>query len=216
MVTHHAVEVRHVGELCITDCGGRRSVGIPGVGEPVTIAPDGTILREWVAEDGHGRYRPLSGYRSLRRGWMVVCDDRLSVEEALDVVYPLARQHRAQLEAGTLRTVPLEETLGRQSGRYENAGQLSDRGRELAVDALCGGCVRTPTWHGEAPPAEGIPCPEACSVLVALCREAERWERGEDAASAPISDEVGFAAFDVPGNEIREALLRRLPRMEAC
>lgn len=214
MVTHEAVAVRRIGELVVTGCGGRQAVGIPGPAGGVTIAPEAAALREWVASDDRGRYRPLSGYRSLRRGWVVECDEDFTVETALDIVYPLARQHRAQHAAGALRTVPLGETLARQSGRYETAGRLSDRGRELAVDVLCGGCVRTPAWHGDQPADEAIPCPEACSVLVALCREAERWERGEDSASAPVSDDVGFAAFDVPGNEIRETLLRRLSRTE--
>jgi hypothetical protein len=51
-----------------------------------------------------------------------------------------------------------------------------------------------------------IPCPEACSVLVALCREAEIWERERPQASE-VSPDAAFADFAVAGNEIREAYL---------
>lgn len=199
--------VRHFGELRITTAGERVTVGAPGRG-PTTTIPE-AALRQLIASDAQGRYRPLSGYRSLRRGWAVECDGDLEAGAVVDAVYPLARQHQAAWRDGSLRVVPLAETLTRQSGRYERSGRLSEEGQRLAAKVLCAGCVRTPVWRGDAPASDGIPCPEACSVLVALCREAERWERGEDDERAEADDRVPFAAFETPGNEIREAFLMR-------
>ncbi|MCL6646686.1 MAG: hypothetical protein K6U88_17315, partial [Dehalococcoidia bacterium] len=63
---------------------------------------------------------------------------------------------------------------------------------------------------GSRLPAPGSPpCPEACSVFVALAREAAAWEQ-EGAEPAPVDPAIPFAAFEEPGNEIREAVLAAL------
>jgi hypothetical protein len=110
---------------------------------------------------------------------------------------------------GRLAVVPLDTVLGRQSGRYEVAARLSERGRAIASEVLCGECVKAPCWRGSVPAAGEIPCPEPCSVLVALCREAALWEKDLPAPSQ--SDQsVGFAQFEQPGNEIRERVVAAL------
>ncbi len=60
--------------------------------------------------------------------------------------------------------------------------------------------------RGRAQADGEIPCPEPCSVLVSLCREAALWQR-EPPSPAQADPNVAFAAFDAPGNEIREAYL---------
>ena len=37
--------------------------------------------------------------------------------------------------------------LARQSGRYENAAQLSHSRRAKVVETVCGSCVRCPVWE---------------------------------------------------------------------
>ena len=96
--------------------------------------------------------------------------------------------------------------MARQRGRYRVAGELDAEGRERARDVLCGRCERTPAWAGEAASQEAIPCPEPCSVMVALCREAALWQR-EPPAPTSADATVAFADFAAPGNEIREAYL---------
>ena len=130
------------------------------------------------------------------------------VKEAIEIVYPLALEHIARLADGTLRTVSLEETLARQSGRYAAAQELSERGRVLAREVLCARCVREPVWAMVVNSlTEGtIPCPEPCSVMVSLCREAAIWEAAPPGPSA-IDETAGWAAFDAAGNEVREAYL---------
>ena len=190
---------------------------LPGPGEGVEfeVEPSVPALREWVRKDDSGRYRPLSGAKTLRTRWRIVCRDApagtLNLGEAMDIVYPQALDHITQYVEGTLRTVSLDNVLERQTGRYATARDLSQPGRRVAREVLCGRCVRNPVWaEGALTIAEGaIPCPEPCSVMVALCREAAHWQAAPPEPSL-VDATVGWAAFDVPGNEVRETYLSAL------
>jgi hypothetical protein len=190
-----------LGQLTIT----ADNIGVPGDGSRVVSTLED--LFELTRADDLGRYRPLTGAKTLPTGWRMVRDGGVSLEEALEVVYPLALIHRRQLAEGTLRVVGLEEVLSRQSGRYEDVAALSPGNRRRARRTVCGACTRQPVWDGVPCGAEDIPCPEPCSVLVAFCREAALWQ-GEPPATAEADASVPFAAFDVPGNELRERYLR--------
>jgi hypothetical protein len=196
---------RMVGELTVT----KVSVGVPPrvPGAPLRILPpDLAAIAEFTRHTEGGRYRPLSGERSLPSAWEVVLGRALTPEQVIDAVYPLATTHQRQQAAGTIEVVSLDAVLERQSGRYEETAGLSGAGRALAVETLCGVCVRVPLWDGNACSPTDIPCPEPCSVMVALCREAAHWERARP-ESAPLDAAVPFAAFDLPGNELRERCL---------
>ena len=170
-------------------------------------------FRALAREDDAGGYRPLSGARSLRRDWRAHFADLDSFSAAAGEISPLAMEHNAMWELGELRVVGLEEVLARQAGRYAVAGELDMKSREAARAVLCARCVRQPIWHGGAPmqgtplPSGAIACPEPCSVMVSLCREAALWQRDPPAPGSPERS-VPFAAFEVPGNEVREAYLR--------
>jgi sirohydrochlorin cobaltochelatase len=195
-----------LGGLDIAFEGGAAVVSGPaGVGEATEVEGSRACLREWTRSDGAGRYRPLAGARTMRRGWRARC---LAAElpALLDEVYPLALRHREQLAMGTLRVVSIEDVLARQTGRYAVAAGLDDDGRRAASEALCSRCVKTPVWRGDTPDDGTVPCPEPCSVLVSLCREAALWQR-ERPATSDADLGIAFAAFDEPGNEVREAYL---------
>lgn len=205
-----------LGELTITYDGAVATIhGPPGGGREVLVdaAPD--ALREWIRCDDSGRYRPLSGARTQRGGWQARCLGVGVLTEALDAVYPLALVHLDEARQGTLRTVDLRHVLDRQTGRYEVAARLDAPGRDAAVRTLCGGCVRAPAWAGHATLTGGaIPCPEPCSVLVSLCREAAAWQDNPP-LPARIDEEVGWANFEQPGNGVRESYLAaRYPDMQ--
>ncbi len=199
------------GEIDVAFGEGRVTLTGPRPGRaPRTLDATVEALRRHVRFDDRGRYRPLSGARTLPGGWRITLPARLA-GAALEAVYPLAALHQAQAAAGTLRVAPFAETAARQRGRYRAAGELDAAGRDLARATLCGGCARTPVWAGESASAEAIPCPEACGPLLALCREAARW-RAEPPPPAPPDGGVPFAAFETPGNELRETLLLSLSR----
>lgn len=172
----------------------------------VELPPNPDAVRAFVREDAAGRYRPLSGARTMRGGWRVTCTSPGQLEEVLDAIYPLALRHQLMHARGELDTVDLETVLERQTGRYRVAASLDEGGRAVARRVLCSGCVRVPIWAGERAEGDTIPCPEPCSVLVALCREAALWE-DEPPGRAPVGRDIAFAAFEEPGNEIREAYL---------
>lgn len=196
------------GQLVIRESAGGRVVGVPG--EPLReLEPDAATLAAFVRIDGHGRYRPLSGAKTLPSGWQARTGASLPLEEVLEAVYPLALVHRRQLAEGTLRVVGLDDVLNRQSGRYAGTSRLSAPGRALATEVLCGECVRKPVWAGQACGDSEIPCPEPCSVFVALCREAALWE-AETPPGTPPDPAVAWADFEQPGNELRERFISRM------
>ncbi len=199
------------GEIDVAFAEGRVTLTGPRPGRaPRTLDATVEALRRHVRFDDRGRYRPLSGARTLPGCWRAELPARLA-GAALDAVYPQAMLHQAQAAAGRLRVVPFAETVARQRGRERAADGLDAAGRDRARATLCGNCVRTPVWAGESASAEAIPCPEACGLLLALCREAARWREGPPPSAPPDAD-VPHAAFDTPGNEAREAYLLAVPR----
>ena len=193
------------GQLVVFEDG---SIGVPGLCEPTVIETLDDVAEFVRTEDG-GRYRPLSGARTLPRAWRYAARSAAERAAVIDAVYPLAPVHAQQLAAGTLRLVSLDEVLKRQSGRYESTSALSPGGRTRSSELVCGECVRTPVWRGDSCDSAGIPCPEPCSVLVAFCREAALWERETPEPAAP-DPAVAWAAFEEPGNELRERYLHHL------
>ncbi len=202
-----------LGEIWIRNVGEGISIG---VGEAIERLPSTVpAIRDRVRHDDRGSYRPLSGARGLPAGWHVRISEELPLDAAIEAVYPLATVHRAQFRDGTLRVVSLDEVLDRQSGRYEIASNLSSAGRDLVRSVLCDNvCVRVPVWAGSSPGIDDIPCPEPCSVLVALAREAAIWETARPVATDPDPD-VEFAEFDLPGNVLRETYLARAREEQA-
>lgn len=214
-----------LGELQVEWLGDGWDVRGPNVaGESTACSLDASDLeaiRRRVQCDETGYYRPLTGARSLPGGWRVEAHDESSLRALFDVVYPLAAQHIAQESAGSLQVVGLDAVLERQSGRYAKAATLSESGRALATDVVCGQCVREPAWGAfgtmDGPEGTGstpvgrtaIPCPEPCSIMVSFCREAAQWE-ADMPARAPANPAVGFAAFETPGNVLREKWLARV------
>ena len=199
-----------LGEVAVAFREGRVELSGPCSGpEAVELEPTVQALREHVRLDDDGRYRPLSGARTMPGGWRVSLPVNLT-EAAIEAVYPQALLHQEQAAQGALRVVPFEDVVARQRGRYRIAGELDDDGRERARDVLCGRCVRTPVW-ADATASEGaIPCPEPCSVMVALCREAALWQKEPPEPVEPDAS-VAFADFPTPGNAIRETYLALAP-----
>jgi len=195
-----------LGELIVEFKGEEAIIHGPSTGaEEQVVECEPAALNAWTRFDDLGRYRPLRGARTMRHDWRTTCG-RGQLDEALDAIYPLALHHISEWKNGRLRLVGLDDVLSRQSGRYETTARLNQEARQ-AAGVLCGRCVKVPAWRGDAPEAKDIPCPEPCSVLVALCREAAIWEHERPEPAEP-DQAVQFADFETPGNEIREAYLR--------
>jgi sirohydrochlorin cobaltochelatase len=162
-----------------------------------SVVSDDTI--EIAKFDDAGNYRPLKTAPNLRQGWRIIAPNLSVAIELLDAIYPgrLAVWHA--WKTGQLAITSLRSTLNRQSGMYRIAARISDDQLDNLVANFCRSdrkCLRTIVWrrdekgavassklpkekfdpifdqtgHGE----RCIPllCQEACSLLVAACREA--------------------------------------------
>lgn len=196
-----------LGQLDVEFDGETAIVHGPRGGAPVVeIESNEESLRNWVRHDATGRYRPLPGAINLRADWRVRCSTALPLSAALDIVYPLAMLHIDQNRAGALDVVSLQTVLERQTGRYASAVTLPSESRAIAASVLCGRCIKQPAWQGATVERVQIPCPEPCSVMVSLCRDAAMWESALP-PPVPVDPALPWAAFESPGNEVREQYL---------
>ena len=103
--------------------------------------------------DAAGNYRPLKTAPNLRRGWRLELQTLEDLRRALDYFYPGRLAMFAAWKSDKLQTIPLRETLDRQSGMYRVAAKISDSEINNLVGDFCqsdGGCLRTILWKRDA------------------------------------------------------------------
>jgi sirohydrochlorin cobaltochelatase len=114
------------------------------------------------------------------RGWRVVLPDAPLVRQALDYLYQAMTGVWLSHLQGTLQSVSLRATLGRQTGMYRITQKISDTDARTTIDRFCAGCLKQRLWEISGPnptPPQfnplGIPllCHEACNLLVAEIRK---------------------------------------------
>jgi len=130
--------------------------------------------------DDAGAFRPLKTAPNLIRGWRLVLPDARSIRYALDYLYPAMTGVWISHLNGTLHSVTLRETLGRQTGMYRVTQKISDADARTTIDRFCAGCLKQRLWEiagpNPTPPQIGpqsIPllCHEACNLLVGEIRK---------------------------------------------
>lgn len=110
---------------------------------------DVTAAREIGLLDDAGEFRPIKTAPNLKRGWRMTASDRAGLRLALDFFYPAALGMWEHWLAGTLKPVPMRETLARQTGMYRYANSISDEQAQELVAEQCGSfakCGRVLTW----------------------------------------------------------------------
>jgi hypothetical protein len=169
-----------------------------------------SAARELSFFDEHRNYRPLKTAPNLRRGWSLLVENAADLRLALDHFYPaMTGLWRSHLER-RLTSVPLRDTLDRQTGMYAASKRLQDEEGLQLVSNACNsttGCIKRKLWSfAKTIPLTGfsshersaevvtidsgekeIPllCHEACNILVAACRETvKKRERAAAAAAA--------------------------------
>lgn len=207
---------RALGELHVSSRAGgfelrhRIDAGRPRSAMDALDAP--RDLRDRARTDDRGRYRPLSGARSLPTGWTLGGLDAAGLDRAVNAVYPgaVAAWHRDR--RGDLDVTPLAATVDRQTGRYAELAALDPRALDAAVEAVCGDCVREPRWTDGAEGDAGggstaIPCAEACPFLLSAAHAL----RGVEPAGVDDEDPAApVGAFEVAGNRYRTRFARGL------
>jgi sirohydrochlorin cobaltochelatase len=99
--------------------------------------------------DDSGRYRPLKTAPNLRHGWQLELATVAELESALDYFYPGRLAILLARDEKRLKVTALRETLGRQSGMYRLAANISDDQLNELIGSFCrsdGGCLRTILW----------------------------------------------------------------------
>jgi sirohydrochlorin cobaltochelatase len=158
--------------------------------------PEGAI--EIARYDDEGKYRSLKTAPNLRHGWRLEVADPGELRRALDYIYPGRLAALTVWTENQLGTMPLRDTLNRQSGMYRVAAKIPDEQIDELVANFCRsdtGCLRTILWrrdqggspastklattkfnpaHDQTGRAETIIpllCQEACNLLVNECRK---------------------------------------------
>jgi sirohydrochlorin cobaltochelatase len=163
--------------------------------ETLTAHSDVLKARELAMLDDAGNFRALKAAPTLKHGWRLNVATESELRLALECFYPGAIGLWESSLAGTLRPVPLRDTLGRQTGMYRFANTISDDQANEMVVCECDPfrkCARRITWPlnssqqlsslppekrpQEPWPTDEIPllCVEACTHLVSAAREIAR------------------------------------------
>lgn len=114
-------------------------------------SPEDSI--EIAKYDAAGNYRPLKTAPNLRHGWRLELQTLGDLRRALDYFYPGRLAMFAAWKNDKLQTIPLRQTLDRQSGMYRVAAKISDSEINDVVGDFCrsdGGCLRTILWNRDA------------------------------------------------------------------
>ncbi len=150
-------------------------------GLKVFTAPEDA--RAIATYDDHGAFRPVKSAPTLKHGWILHLQSTSELLLALEFFYPAAIGLWEHWLAGTLQPASLRETLGRQTGMYRFAKNITDEQAQAMVAAESDSatkCLRHLTWQISpgvplnSVPADKLPPPkdEAPAVIPLLSLEA--------------------------------------------
>jgi sirohydrochlorin cobaltochelatase len=138
--------------------------------------------------DDRGNYRPLKTAPNLRHGWRLELDTVEELQRALDYFYPGRLAVLNAWKKSRLQTIPLRETLDRQSGMYRIAGKISDSQIDDVVAGFCrtdGGCLRTILWKRDRKDSiASTKLPKEKFDLA--CDQAAIWPESSTPATVPL------------------------------
>jgi len=111
---------------------------------------DADAAIELARFDDSGKYRPLKTAPNLPHGWSLRLKSLDEVQRVIDSFYPGRLAVLAAFNGQRLEQTSLRETLGRQTGMYRVAANISDEGIDRVAGEVCrsdGGCLRTILWR---------------------------------------------------------------------
>jgi sirohydrochlorin cobaltochelatase len=119
------------------------------VTEKVSVFRSPEDALEIAREDDEGNYRSLKTAPTLRHGWQLEVANETELHLALDLFYPGRLAVLKARDENRLQTTALRETLGRQTGMYRIAANISDEQLDCLIADFCrsdSGCLRTILW----------------------------------------------------------------------
>jgi len=168
--------------------------------DSLEVHTDPQDAREIGLYTPEGEYRFTKGELSLKRGWIFHLNSVDELRQTIDLFYPASLGLWDAWKGGNIRVQNLRDKLGRQSGMYRHARNVSDQGAQELVQSLCGPankCVKKILWKideqipladsaasrfngivGDADESKAIPmvCQEACNFFVAEARKKSKAE----------------------------------------
>ncbi|MDE2749763.1 MAG: DR2241 family protein [Chloroflexota bacterium] len=126
-------------------------------------------LRAFLRDDP---FRPLATSADLPAGWQVPLDAPEQAHAVLETLYPGLIADWAASKRGALKTDALKAIGKRQNGLFQDIHRLPVNVIKMALDKVCGGCVRRPTWWPDAAQAgKDLPCRSACNLWLSTARQ---------------------------------------------
>lgn len=117
-------------------------------------------------------FRPLATSADLPAGWHVDLDQPEDAHAVIETIYPGLVADWAANRRGALKTESLEAIGKRQSGMFKDIHRLPQTVIKLALDKICGNCVRQPTWQRDEDSADcALPCRSACNHWLSTARQ---------------------------------------------
>ena len=187
---HLAERGGRLGEVLLTPHGGlfelRQTLdeGRATLDLQTVVTPEG--LRDLTARDEAGRWRPIRTWRTLPRGWRAVLS-AADLRLGLELLYPAVVEESYAHEHRRLYWTPWMSTARRQTGTLARVQRATPDQVDTVAAQVCASCLRTRLWAGHtlgqtifSGVPGGLPCAEACTVLLAAVRD----EVGREAAGS--------------------------------
>lgn len=124
-----------------------------GSNEAMQIFDSAEAAVEIARTNDDGDYRALKTAPDLRHGWQLEVGGESDLNRALNFFYPGRLAVLSAQTSNRLATTPLRETLGRQTGMYRVAANITDSQIDCLIADFCrsdGGCLRTILWKRDA------------------------------------------------------------------
>ncbi len=175
-------------------------------------------LRDWVAKDGSGRFRPLHSAPDLCPGWRCLAASASALWDILNILYPggIGDWHAARQRQQTI--VNYRDFAVRQSGMFRIAARLSDSQAQRAANACCADrhCLKQRLWSTTENPSSqtrdlkepALVCLEPCPLLLELARRSFKLDRSQSVSLELPEEEIGvlLQALDCLSQENRASL----------
>lgn len=126
-------------------------------------------LRAFIREEP---FRPLATSADLPKGWHVELAEPKDAHAVIETVYPGLVADWTAKKRGKLATETLKDIGMRQSGMFKDIHRLPQNVIKMALDEICGNCVRQPTWRqGVSRSGSQLPCRSACNLWLSTARQ---------------------------------------------
>ena len=122
-------------------------------------------LRQHIRENP---FRPLATSTDLPQDWRIPVASPRMLPAIVETIYPggvADWAHQGEFQAESLRAFGEQ-----QAGMFKDIHVIPESTIDLAVETICGSCIRFPTWHTTS--RGDIPCKSPCNWWLTQVKEA--------------------------------------------